>query len=161
MEKNLMVSGVAYEKDIVRLTVGCKNGEQRFLAPLFSALSDYGINVDIIVQSIINGMSPSVSFTISKDEFAECLRVLEKNKASLGFSFADFEVGLAKVSIIGSGMASNPGVAARMFTRLSEEHIPVKMVSTSEIKVSVIVPQDDMVRAANALHDEFHLVVVE
>ena len=161
MEKNLIVSGVAYEKDIVRLTVGCENGNHRFLAPIFSALSDHGINVDIIVQSIINGISPSVSFTIAKDEFAECLRVLEISKASLGFSFADFEVGLAKVSIIGSGMASNPGVAARMFTRLSEEHIEVKMVSTSEIKVSVVVSQDDMVRAANVLHDEFHLVVAE
>lgn len=161
MEKDLIVSGVAYEKDIVRLTVGCNNGDHRFLAPIFSALSNNGINVDIIVQSIINGLTPSVSFTIAKDEFAECLRVLETSKASLGFSFADFEVGLAKVSIIGSGMASNPGVAARMFSRLSEEHIDVKMVSTSEIKVSVVVSQDDMVRAANALHDEFHLVVVE
>ena len=159
MEKDLIVSGVAYEKDIVRLTVGCEKGDHRFLAPIFSALSNNGINVDIIVQSIINGVTPSVSFTIAKDEFAECLRVLETSKASLGFSFADFEVGLAKVSIIGSGMASNPGVAARMFTRLSEEHIEVKMVSTSEIKVSVVVPQDDMVRAANALHDEFHLMV--
>lgn len=161
MEKSLIVNGVAYEKDIVRLTVGCGKGEHRFLAPIFSALSNNGINVDIIVQSTINGITPSVSFTIAKDEFAECLRVLETSKASIGFSFADFEVGLAKVSIIGSGMASNPGVAARMFSRLSEEHIEVKMVSTSEIKVSVVVSQDDMVRAANVLHDEFNLLVVE
>ena len=85
------------------------------------------------------------------------MRVLESSKLSLGFSFADFEVGLAKVSIVGSGMVSNPGVAARMFARLGKEHIPVKMVSTSEIKVSVVVPQDDMIKAANALHDEFKL----
>lgn len=83
--------------------------------------------------------------------------MLEDSKLSLGFSFADFEIGLAKVSIIGSGMASNPGVAARMFDRLRRENIPVKMVSTSEIKVSVVVPQDDMIKAANALHDEFNL----
>jgi len=61
------------------------------------------------------------------------------------------------VSIVGSGMVSNPGVAGRMFARLCQENIPVKMVSTSEIKVSVVVPQDDMIRAANALHDEFNL----
>lgn len=75
----------------------------------------------------------------------------------LGFAFADFEIGLAKVSIIGSAMASNPGVAARMFDRLRKEKITVKMVSTSEIKVSVVVPQDDMVRAAQALHEEYQL----
>ena len=161
MEKNLIVSGVAYEKDIVRLTVGCEKGDHHFLAPIFSTLSNNGINVDMIVQSIINGTTPSVSFTIAKDEFAECLRVLEMSKVALGFTFADFEVGLAKVSINGSRIALNPGIAARMFTRLSEEHIEVKMVSTSEIKVSVIVSQDDMVRAANALHDEFHLVVAQ
>ena len=109
------------------------------------------------MQAIIDGVKPSVSFSIAKDEFADALRVLEDSKLSLGFSFADFEVGLSKVSIIGSGMASNPGVAARMFDRLRREDIAVKMVSTSEIKVSVVVPQDDMIRAANALHEEFNL----
>lgn len=109
------------------------------------------------MQAVIDNVKPTFSFTIAKDEFAESLRVLESSKLSLGFSFADFEVGLAKVSIVGSGMASNPGVAARMFARLGKEHIPVKMVSTSEIKVSVVVPQEEMVRAANVLHDEFQL----
>lgn len=68
-------------------------------------------------------------------------------------------MGLAKVSIVGSGMVSNPGVAAQMFDRLSKENIPVKMVSTSEIKVSVVVPQGNMIQAANALHDEFDLAI--
>ena len=103
-------------------------------------------------------MKPTVSFSIAKEDFAEAIKVLEQNKAQLGFSFADFEVGLAKVSIVGSGMVSNPGVAAQMFDRLRKENIIVKMVSTSEIKVSVVVPQDEMVRAANVLHDEFQLV---
>lgn len=120
-------------------------------------MAENRINVDIIVQAIIDGLKPSVSFSILKEEFAEALNVLENSKLSLGFSFADFEVGLAKVSIIGSGMASNPGVAARMFDCLRREGIPVKMVSTSEIKVSVVVPQDDMIHAANALHAEFNL----
>lgn len=159
MEKNLVVRGVAYESDIVRLTVGCQPHTDGLLAPIFNALARHGINVDIIVQSVINGINPTVSFTIAKEEFAECLRVLEVSKASLGFSFADFEVGLSKVSIIGSGMVSNPGVAARMFDRLRKEQIDVKMVSTSEIKVSVVVKQEDMVRAANVLHDEFNLAV--
>jgi len=157
MEKNLIVRGVAYESDIIRLTVGYDAYSNASLADMFTILAENRINVDIIVQAIIDGLKPTVSFTILKEEFADALRVLEDSKVSLGFSFADFEIGLAKVSIIGSGMASNPGVAARMFDRLRREDIPVKMVSTSEIKVSVVVPQDEMVRAANSLHDEFNL----
>ena len=157
MEKNLIVRGVAYESDVIRLTVGYDAYSNASLADMFSILAENRINVDIIVQAIIDGLKPTVSFTILKEEFTDALRVLEDSKVSLGFSFADFEIGLAKVSIIGSGMASNPGVAARMFDRLRREDIPVKMVSTSEIKVSVVVPQDEMIRAANALHDEFNL----
>lgn len=157
MEKNLVVRGVAFESDIIRLTVGYDTYSDASLADIFTVLAENHINVDIIVQAIIDGVKPTVSFSILKEEFADALRVLEDSKLSLGFNFADFEIGLAKVSIIGSGMASNPGVAARMFDRLRCENIPVKMVSTSEIKVSVVVPQDEMIRAANALHDEFNL----
>ncbi|MGE7984868.1 aspartate kinase [Lysinibacillus fusiformis] len=157
MEKNLVVRGVAFESDVIRLTIGYDAYSNASLADIFSTLAENRINVDIIVQAIIDGLKPTVSFSILKEEFAEALRVLEDSKVSLGFSFADFEIGLAKVSIVGSGMVSNPGVAARMFDRLRRENIPVQMVSTSEIKVSVVVPQDEMIRAANALHDEFNL----
>ncbi|MER2106262.1 MAG: aspartate kinase [Solibacillus sp.] len=160
MEKNLVVRGVAYEADIIRLTIGYDSYETASLAEVFSILAEQGINVDIIVQAVIDRVKPTISFTIAKEEFAEALRVLEGSKLALGFSFADFEVGLAKVSIVGSGMVSNPGVAARMFARLGKEHIPVKMVSTSEIKVSVVVPQEEMVRAANILHEEFQLAEI-
>lgn len=157
MEKNLIVRGVAYETDIIRLTVGYDSYNPSILAELFSTLAKHEIDVDIIVQAVIDDVKPTVSFSIVKEIFPRALKVLEENKAALGFTFADFEIGLAKVSIVGSGMVSNPGVAARMFNRLRNENIPVKMVSTSEIKVSVVVPQDDMIKAANALHDEFNL----
>lgn len=158
MEKNLIVRGIAYETDIIRFTVGYESFENSSLASLFNTLAKHHVNIDIIVQAVIDGVKPTVSFSIEKEELANAVKVLEDHKEVLGFSFADFEVGLAKVSIVGSGMVSNPGVAARMFERLRKENILVKMVSTSEIKVSVVVPQDDMVRAANALHDEFNLV---
>lgn len=158
MEKNRVVRGVAYEADIIRLTVGFESYENSSLANIFMTLAKHHIDVDIIVQAVIDGVKPTVSFSIAKEDFAEAIKVLEKSKAQLGFSFADFEVGLAKVSIVGSGMVSNPGVAAQMFDRLRKENILVKMISTSEIKVSVVVPQDEMVRAANVLHDEFQLV---
>ena len=129
------------------------------MASIFTTLANHHINVDIIVQSIIGGVKPTVSFSIKKDSLAEAISVLESHKERLGFTFADFEVGLSKVSIVGSGMVSNPGVAAQMFDRLRKENIPVKMVSTSEIKVSVVVPQANMIQAANTLHEEFNLAI--
>lgn len=150
-----MVREVAYEADVIRLTIGYDFYETASIAEVFSILADNNINVDMIVQSVMEGVKPTVSFTIAKEKFAESLRILEVSKVSLGFRFADFEVGLAKISITGSGMISSPGVAARIFARLGKEHIPVKMVSASEVKVSVIVPQDEMMQAANMLHDEF------
>lgn len=108
MEKNRVVRGVAYEADIIRLTVGFDSYENSSLANIFMTLSKFNIDVDIIVQAAIDGVKPTVSFSIAKEDFAEAIKVLEQNKAQLGFSFADFEVGLAKVSIVGSGMVSNP-----------------------------------------------------
>ncbi|MDI2588304.1 aspartate kinase [Psychrobacillus sp. NEAU-3TGS] len=159
VENNLVVRGVAFESDIVRLTIEYDVPFNGSLASIFTTLAENHINVDIIVQSIVDGVRPAVSFSIKKESLAEAITVLETHKKTLGFTFADFEVGLAKVSIVGSGMVSNPGVAAQMFDRLRKENIPVKMVSTSEIKVSVVVPQDSMIQAANALHDEFDLAI--
>ncbi|ALC84801.1 aspartate kinase [Bacillus sp. FJAT-22090] len=159
VENNLVVRGVAFESDIVRLTIEYEVPFNGSLASIFTTLAANHIDVDIIVQSIVDGVKPAVSFSIKKDSLAEAITVLESNKQNLGFTFADFEVGLAKVSIVGSGMVSNPGVAAQMFDRLRKENIPVKMVSTSEIKISVVVPQTDMISAANALHNEFGLEI--
>lgn len=159
VENNLVVRGVAFESDIVRLTIEYEVPFNGSLASIFTTLAANHINVDIIVQSIVDGVKPAVSFSIKKESLAEAISVLETHKKELGFTFADFEVGLSKVSIVGSGMVSNPGVAAQMFDRLRKENIPVKMVSTSEIKVSVVVPQQNMIDAANALHDEFDLAL--
>lgn len=159
MENNLVVRGVAFESDIVRLTIEYDVPFNGSLASIFTTLANNRIDVDIIVQSIVEGVKPTVSFSIKKESLSEAIEVLETNKKNLRFTFADFEVGLAKVSIVGSGMVSNPGVAAQMFDRLRKEGIPIKMVSTSEIKVSVVVPQGNMIQAANALHDEFGLAI--
>lgn len=160
MEKNLIVRGIAFEPEIVRLTIGYEIPFNGSLAKIFTTLAKHNVNVDIIVQSIMEGTQPSVSFSIKKEDFAQTVQVLEAKKVELGYQSSNFEVGLAKVSIVGSGMVSNPGVAAQMFDRLRKENIPVKMVSTSEIKVSVVVPESDMIKATNALHDEFDLATV-
>lgn len=157
MEKDLVVRGVAFEGEIVRLTVYFSEAYMGSLANIFTTLAKHHINVDIIVQSIIPNASPTVSFSVKKEQLEETLNVLKEYKNTLGYDYIDHELELAKVSIVGSGMASNPGVAATMFDCLFRLGIPVKMVSTSEIKVSVVVPQEEMFKAANALHEQFEL----
>lgn len=157
LENNLIVRGIAFEEQIVRITVMYDTPYNGSLANIFTALAEQHINVDIIVQTIMEGEQPSVSFTINNEDFAEVINVLESKKEFLGYRRADFEVGLAKVSIVGSGMVSNPGVAAKMFDSLRNAKVPIKMVSTSEIKVSVVVPSVDMERAVAVLHKEYEL----
>lgn len=157
LENNLIVRGIAFERDIIRITVMYDVPYNGSLANIFTALADHHVNVDIIVQTIMEGVQPSVSFSIKKEDFAEAINVLETEKEALGYNRADFEVGLAKVSIVGSGMVSNPGVAAQMFEILRSASVPVKMVSTSEIKVSVVIPESDMEIAVTALHKQFGL----
>ena len=155
LENNLVVRGIAFERDIVRITVMYDVAYNGSLANIFTALAKHHVNVDIIVQTIMEDVQPSVSFSIKKEDFAEAINVLESNKEALGYRSADFEVGLAKVSIVGSGMVSNPGVAANMFDTLRQASVPVKMVSTLEIKVSVVIPESNMEQAVAALHEQF------
>ncbi|MEX3622145.1 aspartate kinase [Viridibacillus arvi] len=157
VEKDLVVRGVAFMSDIVRVTVGYEGNYKGSLVNIFTVLADNHINVDIIVQTILEGVEPSVSFTITKENLADTARVLEANKSKIGYCHVNYEEDVAKVSIVGSGMVSNPGVAAKMFDRLHKENITLKMVSTSEIKISVVIPQESMLLTANALHDEFEL----
>ncbi|MFD1863914.1 aspartate kinase [Planococcus chinensis] len=157
VEKNLIVRGVAFEPGIARVTVIYKEAFNGSLANIFTKLAENHIDVDIIVQSITDEFPPSVSFSIKEDSLEETRRVLNDNQESIGFVSANYEVGLSKVSIVGSGMVSNPGVAAQMFDILRKEGIPVKMVSTSEIKVSVVVPETEMNKSANALHNAYGL----
>ena len=157
MESNLIVRGVAFEEDIVRITIMYDTPYNGSLANVFTALAEEQVNVDIIVQTIMEGEQPSVSFSIKNEDFAKAMNVLEMNKETLGYKRADFEVGLAKVSIVGSGMVSNPGVAANMFDTLRLASIPIKMVSTSEIKVSVVIPTMHMKEAVAVLHNTFAL----
>ncbi|MBS4202671.1 aspartate kinase [Lederbergia citrea] len=160
MEKNLVVRGVAFEKDITRLTVfGLKN-ELTGLSSIFSVLAKNQIDVDIIIQSQTDGNKTNLSFSIKNKDRQAAVNVLESQKETIGFENIECEAGLAKVSIVGSGMVSNPGVAAQMFQVLADENIQIKMVSTSEIKVSAVIAGDNMISAAQILHDTFNLGTV-
>lgn len=157
VEKNLIVRGVAFEPGVARVTVIYKKPFNGSLANIFTKLAENQIDVDIIVQSISDEFPPSVSFSISQESLEETRRVLTEAQSEIGFLSMNVEIGLSKVSIVGSGMVSNPGVAARMFDILRSQDILVKMVSTSEIKISVVVPETDMKKSANSLHEAYGL----
>ncbi|MGG0736573.1 aspartate kinase [Niallia taxi] len=157
MEQNLVVRGVAFEDNITSVTVfGLKNSLTS-LSTIFSTLASNHINVDIIIQSLTESQATNLSFSIKDSDLDETVKVLEENKAVLGYEKVASEQGLAKVSIVGSGMISNPGVAADMFKVLAEQDIVIKMVSTSEIKVSTVIEKGNMVKAVETLHDAFDL----
>ncbi|MED4037532.1 aspartate kinase [Niallia taxi] len=157
MEQNLVVRGVAFEDNITSVTVfGLKNSLTS-LSTIFSTLASNHINVDIIIQSLTESQATNLSFSIKDSDLNETVKVLEENKAVLGYDKVASEQGLAKVSIVGSGMISNPGVAADMFKVLAEQDIVIKMVSTSEIKVSTVIEKGNMVKAVETLHDAFDL----
>lgn len=157
MEKNLVVRGIAFEDQVTRVTVcGLPNGLQT-LSTIFGTLAKEGINVDIIIQSTYAHDKTNISFSVKTIDLNETIQVLERNQEQLRFDEIQHESGLAKVSIVGSGMVSNPGVAADMFQVLANEDIQVKMVSTSEIKVSTVIEQEFMIKAVEALHEAFNL----
>ncbi|MEH7083424.1 aspartate kinase [Neobacillus drentensis] len=159
MEQNLVVRGVAFEDEITKVTVLGLANSLTSLSTIFTTLAENHLNVDIIIQSTTEGGSANLSFSIHTDDLLETLKVLEDNKAVLNYEQIDAENKLAKVSIVGSGMISNPGVAAKMFEVLAANNIQIKMVSTSEIKVSAVVEEINMLKAVEALHEAFGLAV--
>lgn len=157
MEQNLVVRGVAFEDEITRVTVLGLRNSLTSLSTIFTTLASNHINVDIIIQSTTETGAANLSFSIHTNDWLEALNVLEDHKAILGYEQLDAENKLAKVSIVGSGMISNPGVAAKMFEVLAANHIAIKMVSTSEIKVSAVVEEKHMLKAVEVLHEAFEL----
>ncbi|MED1122580.1 aspartate kinase [Bacillus atrophaeus] len=157
MEQNLIVRGIAFEDQITRVTVsGLANGLTT-LSTIFTALAKRNINVDIIIQTAAGDNKTGISFSVKSEDTDNTVAVLDEYKDALKFDQIETESKLAKVSIVGSGMVSNPGVAAEMFAVLAKKNIQVKMVSTSEIKVSTVISENDMVKAVEALHDAFEL----
>jgi aspartate kinase len=157
MEQNLMVRGLAFEGNITKITVTNMPNEINTLSDLFTILASNGINVDIIIQNVMNEEKTNISFSIDSSLLSETQEVLAAHQEKLGFESISHEGSLAKVSIVGSGMISNPGVAAKMFKALSDQGVMIKMVSTSEIKVSTVVKQEDMIKSIETLHDVFEL----
>lgn len=149
------ISGVACDRDIARLALVGLRDQPGVAYKVFNLLAREKINVDIILQSIGRSDSKDISFTVSKNCAERAYQVLMDNKDSLGYDHVDINQDVAKVSVVGGGMVDNPGVAATMFEALYESHINIKMISTSEIKVSVLINKDDTDKAVAAIHDKF------
>ena len=154
MEKT-HVSGVAKDKNVARLALIGLADEPGIAFKIFSLLAKKNINVDIILQSIGRDESKDISFTVARGDSEEAQKILEENKEYIGFKDMEVNNQVAKVSIVGAGMVNNAGVACKMFEALSSAGININMISTSEIKVSVLVDERDADRAVQAVHDRF------
>ncbi|MBC2389817.1 aspartate kinase [Listeria booriae] len=157
MENTKVVRGIAFEDKITRVTIHWDKKQNMRVSKVFTTLAEHNIDVDIIIQGITGLGHGNLSFTIKTKALLETLAVLEEHQETLQYAKLESEQNLAKVSIVGSGMVSNPGVAAHMFEALTDNDIAIKMISTSEIKVSTVVDEKKMIRAAQVLHDTFEL----
>lgn len=157
MEKGKVVSGVAHDLNVAKISLLDAPDVPGVASKLFKRLADANINVDMIIQSAMRGERNSISFTVSRDDLAKALPLVEAVKEEIGAGGLAFGQEIAKVSIVGAGMITNPGVAAAMFTALAEENINIEMISTSEIKTSCVVKHEDATKAVQALHRAFNL----
>lgn len=159
METTRNVRGIAHDMHVARIKVLGLENRIETLSRLFGILGDAHINVDMIVQSEHDAERIDVAFSVSEDEGEMAKEVIEAHREELGYLKVLYETGLAKVSAVGAGMVSRPGVAAKMFATLTDAGIRIKMVSTSEIKISCVIPRDCAVEAVRELHSAFGLDV--
>ncbi len=155
MEKS-HISGVAKDKNVARLALVGLEDTPGIAFKIFSLLAKNNVNVDIILQSIGRSDTKDISFTVAKGDMEHARQLLEENRDSIQFDHIDVSDNIAKVSIVGAGMINNPGVAAAMFEALFNAGININMISTSEIKVSVLVHISDADRAVQVIHDRFY-----
>ena len=155
MEKS-HISGVAKDKNIARLALVGLENTPGIAYKIFSLLAKNNVNVDIILQSIGRSDTKDISFTVAKGDMELAHRLLEENRERIHFDHIDVSDNIAKVSIVGAGMVNSPGVAAAMFEALFNAGININMISTSEIKVSVLVHISDADRAVQVIHNRFY-----
>lgn len=155
MEK-MLVSGVAADKNTARIAVIGLEDQPGVAFKLFHHLARHNINVDIILQSIGRDGTKDISFTVKGDDLDEAVATIERHsQTSLKCQKLDIEKGVAKVSIVGAGMMTNAGVAAKMFEALYDVGVNIKMISTSEIRVTVLIDEAHVEKAMNAVHEKF------
>ena len=155
--ENGLVSGIAFQKDQIKFTLHGVSDTPGMAFGILGPLSDANIEVDVIVQNVsVNGKT-DFTFTVSKEDEIAATAVIESLKGSLEFDDLLIDSSIAKVSLVGVGMRTHAGIASSAFKALSEAGINIQMISTSEIKITIVVEEKETDKAVNALHKEFEL----
>ena len=156
MEK-MLITGVAADKNTARISVIGVEDRPGIAFKIFNKLAKNNINVDIILQSVGRDGTKDISFTVSQVDLKDALAILEENKEPLTIKNITHNEGVAKVSIVGAGMMTNPGVASKLFEALFNYGININMISTSEIRITVLVEESEIDKAVRAIHEKFDL----
>ncbi len=154
--EKMIISGVAKDTNIARISILELKDQPGIAFKVFSLLAKEKINVDIILQSVGRSGTKDITFTVAKDNAERAVAILDANKHLIGIKQVLCDTESAKVSIVGAGMESNPGVASKLFDALAQANINIDMVSTSEIKISVLIALKDAERAVMVIHDAFY-----
>lgn len=155
--ERMLISGVALDREADRISVIGIADVPGSAFKLFHTLAKNNINVDIIIQSVGRDGTKDISFTVSHNNLNDAVELLNSCKEQLGFDHIEYNCDVVKLSVVGSGMMSHPGVAAKMFECLYNENVNINMIATSEIRITVLIPEKDALRAMNAVHDAFGL----
>ena len=157
LEEKFMVSGIACDVNLAKMAIIGVPDQPGIAAQIFTRIANAGINVDLIVQSIRKEQENDILFTVNKDDLPKTLSILNDVSDQIGAKEIYHDENVAKISIIGAGMANSPGVAAAMFKALADKEINIEIISTSEIKVSCLIKKDKINLAAETVHDTFML----
>jgi aspartate kinase len=152
-----IISGVAHDTGEGKLVIRRVPDKPGVAGRIFTALADEHINIDMIVQNVSADGTTDISFTLPIADGARAMRLMESLRGEIGMEDVVLDEHVGKLSLVGAGMKTHPGVAARMFTALSEAGVNIEMISTSTIRVSVVVRQDDLATAVRTVHEEFGL----
>jgi len=148
------ITGIGVDKDVARVALIGVKDKPGVAFKLFSMLAKAHINIDLILQSIGRDNTKDITFTVAKANLAETLELIKSGKNSVEYGRLDYDDKVAKLSVVGAGIAANSGVAALMFEALFDSNVNINMISTSEIKISVLINESDADRAAIAVHDK-------
>ncbi|MEX0835603.1 MAG: aspartate kinase, partial [Nitriliruptor sp.] len=155
--EDAIISGVAHDTSEAKVTVTQVSDQPGIAAKLFSTLADANINIDMIVQNVAADGRTDISFTLPRGDTSQARAILEPFTESIGAAGVIVDEDVAKVSLVGAGMKTHPGVAAKMFSALSDAGVNIEMISTSTIRVSVVVAKDQVEPAVKAVHEAFGL----
>ena len=155
--EDALISGIAFTKDESEIMIRGVKDSPGIAASILGPIGEADIEVDMIVQNVGSDGLADFTFTVSRKDFNKAIQVIEKNKKKMNYEEVSATKNIVKVSLVGVGMRSHAGIAGQMFTCLAKKKINIRMISTSEIKISVVIDQKNLENAVKALHNEFKL----